>query len=99
MLHNSRGFERCAQAAALAVLGTTAFTALCDKVQLQRGERVLVRGAAGGVGAAAVKLARVMGAHVTGLTSARDADYVRSPGAETVLNYGRLVQRICLSST
>ena len=75
------------QAAALAVVGTTAFTALADKVKLKRGERVLVRGAAGGVGAAAVQLAHAMGGHITALASARDADYVRSLGADEVLDY------------
>lgn len=75
------------QAAALAVVGTTAYTALTDKVNLRRGERLLVRGAAGGVGASAVQLAHAMGAHVTALASARDAEYVQSLGAEHVLDY------------
>ena len=74
------------QAAALAVVGTTAFIALADKVRLKRGERVLVRGA-GGVGAAAVQLAHAMEGHVTALASARDADYVRSLGADEVFDY------------
>ncbi len=77
------------QAAALAVVGTTAFIALVDKVKLKRGERVLVRGAAGGVGAAAVQLIHAMGEYITVLASAEDADYVRSLGADEVLNYKR----------
>ncbi len=75
------------EAAALAVGGTTAFTALVDKAGLKRGERVLVRGAAGGVGAAAVQLAHAMGAQVTALASSNDADYVLSLGANGVLDY------------
>ncbi len=75
------------EAAALGVVGTTAYTALHDKAKLKRGERVLIRGAAGGVGSAAVQLAHAQGAHVTALVSARDAAYVRSLGAEVVLDY------------
>ena len=75
------------QAAALAVVGTTAFTALVDKIRLKPGERVLVRGAAGGVGAAAVQLAHAMGAHTTALASSKDVDYVNSLGANEVLDY------------
>ena len=75
------------QAAALAVVGTTAFIALADKVKLKDGERLLIRGAAGGVGTAAVQLAHAMGAHITALASARDADHIRSLGADEVLDY------------
>ncbi len=75
------------EAAALAVVGATAYIALTAKVSLQRGERILVRGAAGGVGAAAVQLAHAMGAHVIGLASATDHDYVRSLGADDVMDY------------
>ena len=75
------------QAAALGVVGTTAYTALVDKAGLKRAERVLMRGAAGGVGAAAVQLAHALGAHVTALASSKDADYVLSLGAYEVLDY------------
>jgi NADPH:quinone reductase-like Zn-dependent oxidoreductase len=55
------------EAAALVVAGSTALIALRDSVRLADGERVLVRGAAGGVGTAAVQLAHAMGGHVTAL--------------------------------
>ena len=75
------------EAAALCVVGVTAYVALAEKAKLKPGERALVRGAAGGVGAAAVQLAHAMGAHVTALVSAADIDYVRDLGADEVLDY------------
>lgn len=74
------------QAAALPV-GTTAITALRDKVRLQAGERLLVRGASGGVGYVAVQLGRAYGAHVTALAGAANLDLVRDLGAEEAFDY------------
>jgi NADPH:quinone reductase-like Zn-dependent oxidoreductase len=76
------------EAASLVVAGSTALTALRDSVQLEDGERVLVRGAAGGVGTAAVQLARAMGGHVTALARDRHATLLRDLGADEVLDYG-----------
>lgn len=76
-----------AEAAALAVAGATALTALRDSAGLASGERVLVRGAAGGVGTAAVQLARAMGGHVTALAREQSADALTRLGAELVLDY------------
>ena len=67
-------------AASLVVAGTTALIALRDSIQLASGERVLVRGAAGGVGTAAVQLAHAMGGHVTALARDRHAAALRRPG-------------------
>lgn len=74
------------QAAALPV-GTTAITALRDKAGLAPGERLLVRGATGGVGYVAVQLGKAMGAHVTGLASAANLDLVRALGADEAIDY------------
>lgn len=75
-------------AAALPVSGTTALTALKDKAQLAPGERLLVRGAAGGVGSAAVQLGKALGAHVTALAGARNVDWVVAElGADVALDY------------
>jgi len=77
-----------AEAAALVVAGSTALIALRDSVHLTGGERVLVRGAAGGVGTAAVQLARAMGGHVTALARDRHAELLTDLGADEVLDYG-----------
>ncbi|MFJ5307001.1 zinc-binding alcohol dehydrogenase family protein [Streptomyces sp. NPDC088350] len=75
------------EAAALVVAGSTALLALRDSVRLTSGERVLVRGAAGGVGTAAVQLAHAMGGHVTALARDRHAELLTDLGADEVLDY------------
>jgi len=74
------------EAAALSFGGTTALS-FFRKARLQRGERVLVVGASGGVGTAAVQLARYLGARVTGVCSTANLELVRSLGAEQVIDY------------
>ncbi|MEU9449726.1 NAD(P)-dependent alcohol dehydrogenase [Streptomyces sp. NPDC048277] len=76
------------EAASLVVAGATALIALRDSVRLAAGERVLVRGAAGGVGTAAVQLAHAMGAHVTALARDRHTQLLTGLGADEVLDYG-----------
>lgn len=75
------------QAASLAFGGTTALHFLREPGKLQAGERVLINGASGAVGIAAVQLAKHFGAHVTGICSAANADLVRSFGADAVIDY------------
>jgi NADPH:quinone reductase-like Zn-dependent oxidoreductase len=77
------------QAAAVNVAGLTALQGLRDKGRLQPGQRVLINGAAGGVGTFAVQIARTFGAHVTGVCSTRNVDMVRSIGAHRVVDYTR----------
>ena len=67
--------------------GTTAITALRDHAGLKPGERLLVRGASGGVGSLAVQIGHLFGAHVTGLAGAKNLDFVRSLGADEVFDY------------
>ncbi|MEU4654398.1 NAD(P)-dependent alcohol dehydrogenase [Streptomyces sp. NPDC023723] len=74
------------EAAALPV-GTTAVTALRDKAALRPGERLLVRGAAGGVGNVAVQLGRARGAEVTGLARAANLGFVRELGAQEAVDH------------
>lgn len=74
-------------AAALVVGGATALIALRDAVRLTSAERVLVRGAAGGVGVAAVQLAHALGGHVTALARDRHAEALTDLGADQVLDY------------
>ncbi|MFE5158275.1 NAD(P)-dependent alcohol dehydrogenase [Streptomyces sp. NPDC056697] len=75
------------RAAALPIVGTTAITALRDKIGLRSGERLLVRGAAGGVGSVAVQLGQALGAHVTALAGAKALDLVRELGADEAHDY------------
>jgi NADPH:quinone reductase-like Zn-dependent oxidoreductase len=74
-------------AAALPSSGTTALTALIDKAGLTSGERLLVRGATGGVGSIAVQLGKALGAHVTALAGARNLGWVAELGADAALDY------------
>jgi NADPH:quinone reductase-like Zn-dependent oxidoreductase len=74
-------------AAAIPVAGCTALQAVRDHGRLQPGQRVLINGAAGGVGTFAVQIAKVLGGHVTGVCSTRNVDLVRSIGADQVIDY------------
>ncbi len=73
-------------AAALPLSGLTAWQALIDHGDLRPGERVLILGAAGGVGTFAVQLARWRGAHVIAVASGRDESFLRDLGADEVID-------------
>jgi NADPH:quinone reductase-like Zn-dependent oxidoreductase len=75
------------QAATLHVGGVTAWLGLFDAGHLEAGQRLLVQGGAGGVGAIAVQLGHWKGAYVIATTSAANVDFVRSLGADEVLDY------------
>jgi NADPH:quinone reductase-like Zn-dependent oxidoreductase len=75
------------RAAAVPLSALTAWQALFDHAGLAAGQKVLIHGAAGGVGSFAVQLARWRGAQVSGTTSADDADFLRALGVETVIDY------------
>jgi len=75
------------QAASVPVAGLSALQGLRDKAQVQPGQRVLINGAAGGVGTFAVQIAKSLGADVTGVCSTRNVDLVRSLGAARVIDY------------
>ena len=74
-------------ATALVFGGTTALTFLRDKAKIKNGEKLLVIGAAGCVGSAAVQLGKYFGAHVTGVASSGKIDTVRKLGADAVIDY------------
>lgn len=78
------GFD---EAATISGGATTAWTALFEDGALQAGQRVLIHGAAGGVGSFAVQFARWKGASVIATASKANLDFVASLGAETVIDY------------
>lgn len=74
-------------AAAIPLAATTAWQALFDAAGLSQGQKVLIHAASGGVGSFAVQLAKWKGAYVIGTASARNHDYLRSLGADEVVDY------------
>jgi len=74
-------------AAATPIAALTAWQGLVDRAGLAAGQRVLIHGAAGGVGAFAVQLARWRGARVTATASIANLDFVRRLGADEVIDY------------
>jgi len=74
-------------AAALALTGLTAIISVADTLKLQRGETILIQGGAGGVASFAIQFAKHLGARVITTTSAANRDYVRSLGADKIIDY------------
>jgi NADPH:quinone reductase-like Zn-dependent oxidoreductase len=77
------------QAAGIPVAGTTVWNYLVRNADL-KGKRILVQGGAGGVGSAAVQIAKARGAVVVATASARNHDYLRSIGADEVIDYTKV---------
>src|SRR6201986_476193 len=74
-------------AAALALAGLTAICTVEDTLKLKKGETILIQGGAGGVAAFAIQLAKHLGARVITTASAANHDYVRSLGADEIIDY------------
>jgi NADPH:quinone reductase-like Zn-dependent oxidoreductase len=75
------------EAAAVPVGSLTAWQALYDKLNIQPGEKILIQAAAGGVGIFGVQLARLSGAYVVAIASAKNRDFLKSLGADEVFDY------------
>jgi NADPH:quinone reductase-like Zn-dependent oxidoreductase len=75
------------EATALALTGLTALSAIEDTLKLKPGETILIQGGAGGVASIAIALAKHIGAHVITTASAANHDYVRSLGADELIDY------------
>src|ERR1043165_1563724 len=86
LAHKPRSVDHV-HAAATPISALTAWQGLVERAGLAAGQRVLIHGAAGGVGTLAVQLARWRGARVTGTASAANLDFVRSLGADEVIDY------------
>ena len=75
------------EAAALPLVGVSAYQALVDHIGLTKDKRILIHGGAGGIGAIAIQLAKHMRAYVATTASARDIEYVKELGADEALDY------------
>jgi len=78
------------QAGALPLAALTAYQALVDTADIQPGQRVLIHAAAGGVGHLAVQIAKARGAYVIGTASAAKHDFLRSLGADELIDYTKV---------
>jgi NADPH:quinone reductase-like Zn-dependent oxidoreductase len=76
-------------AAALALAGLTAIVSVEDTLKLKKGETILIQGGAGGVAAFAIQLAKHLGARVITTASAANHDYVRTLGADEIIDYNK----------
>lgn len=76
-----------AEAAGMGIAAETAWRAMVDAANVQAGQRVLIHGAAGGVGSAAVQIAKAAGAYVIATASAGHASMLRKLGADEIIDY------------
>lgn len=75
------------EAAALPLAGISAWQALVDFMHLQKGQKILIHGGAGGIGSLAIQIAKDIGAHVTTTVSQENMEFAKSLGADEVIDY------------
>jgi alcohol dehydrogenase len=75
------------EAAALPLVGVSAWRALIENIGLSKGQRILIHGGAGGIGSIAIQLAKYLGAFVATTVSANDKVFVQELGADHVIDY------------
>ena len=75
------------EAASIPLVALTAWQALVERTRLKRGEKVLIHAGSGGVGTIAIQLAKHLGAAVTTTTSSANTEFVKSLGADVVIDY------------
>jgi NADPH:quinone reductase-like Zn-dependent oxidoreductase len=75
------------EAAALPLAAVSAYQALADHMNLKTGQKILIHGGAGGIGSLAIQIAKDIGAYVATTASADDTDFVKSLGADEVIDY------------
>ena len=75
------------QAAALPLVGVSAWQALVEHIGLSKGQNILIHGGAGGIGSIAIQLAKNLGAHVATTVSSDDKQFVKDLGANEVIDY------------
>ena len=75
------------EAAALPLVGASALQAIEQHIKLQRGQKILIHGGAGGIGSVAIRLAKSIGAYVAATANADDRAYVQELGADEVIDY------------
>jgi alcohol dehydrogenase len=75
------------EAAALPLVGVSAWQALVEHIRLSKDQKILIHGGAGGIGSIAIQLARHLGAHVTTTVNTNDKEFVQQLGADQVIDY------------
>ena len=75
------------EAAALPLVGVSAWQALFENIGLSRGQKILIHGGAGGIGSIAIQLAKNLGGYVTTTVSTDDKQFVQNLGADEVIDY------------
>jgi alcohol dehydrogenase len=76
-----------AEAAALPLVGVSAWQALVENIGLSKDQKILIHGGSGGIGSIAIQLAKYLGVHVATTVSANDKQFVQELGADVVIDY------------